>query len=336
MPDYVYIIREREFLDSCRNVYKIGKTQQDGLKRFEKYPKGSELILHSKCENCTVTEQKILSVFRSKYIARTDIGAEYFEGPVYDMLEDFYSILSSMIKLHHSSISSSSPMSTTVPMTQVPMSVSSNFLTNLEDNVVAIHPKSKKVNGTPASCPQVMTNLGMFQETPKTPKVTLKSGPKKSVASPVTDSPKMAPKRAPKAIQVVDEPVVTTRTMVTTTSITTTELISSVETTPKIKKTAAMKKHLGFFTIPLYDFSSSSTFEESVENKKLIAIKVDDTFTQMYGVSPEEIVTKLNDLKLPGVVASMQKVRLTLNKKQYNYPMAIHITKQGDSITLTS
>ena len=41
MTQAVYIIYDRDFIDSNQNVYKIGGTSQSHAKRFNSYPKGS-------------------------------------------------------------------------------------------------------------------------------------------------------------------------------------------------------------------------------------------------------------------------------------------------------
>lgn len=52
MSNSCYIIQEREFINSKEEIYKIGKTEQYGLKRVKQYPKGSKIILFIEVENC--------------------------------------------------------------------------------------------------------------------------------------------------------------------------------------------------------------------------------------------------------------------------------------------
>jgi hypothetical protein len=82
---YIYLLQEREFMNSKANVYKVGKTRQSNLKRFDSYPKGSVILLYSECCNCDKTEKYILSMLRKKFIKRTEYGAEYFEGNSIEM-----------------------------------------------------------------------------------------------------------------------------------------------------------------------------------------------------------------------------------------------------------
>jgi hypothetical protein len=73
----MYILQEREFLNNKQPVYKLGITETIH-NRMGQYPKGSRII-------CVIPvdgdpEALCLVKFRSLFIARTDIGAEYFEG----------------------------------------------------------------------------------------------------------------------------------------------------------------------------------------------------------------------------------------------------------------
>ena len=88
MPEYIYIIQEREFVGT--NVYKIGKTKQENTKRINSYSKGSELELQIKCTNCDLKELQLITLFKEKYIHRRDLGNEYFEGNVNNMKRDIF------------------------------------------------------------------------------------------------------------------------------------------------------------------------------------------------------------------------------------------------------
>ena len=90
MASHIYLIREREFIRLNEPVYKLGKTTQDGLKRSAQYPKGSSIEIHLRTNNCHAAETELLKYFRSSFIARTDFGAEYFEGDVQMMLVEIF------------------------------------------------------------------------------------------------------------------------------------------------------------------------------------------------------------------------------------------------------
>jgi len=83
---YVYLLQEREFIKTKEPVYKIGRTKQPNATRFSQYPKESSLIFQSSCIDCESCEKLIIQFFSNKYIHRTDIGNEYFEGNYNDMI----------------------------------------------------------------------------------------------------------------------------------------------------------------------------------------------------------------------------------------------------------
>jgi hypothetical protein len=84
--EYVYLLQEREFVKSKEQIYKIGRTKQLNFARFRQYPKNSVSFFQSYCDDCVLCEHKIVKVFTKKYKKRIDIGQEYFEGNVFDMI----------------------------------------------------------------------------------------------------------------------------------------------------------------------------------------------------------------------------------------------------------
>ena len=77
---YIYLLREREFIKSSENIYKIGYTNQIPNKRFNGYPRDSELLLLEKINSANEYEKILLKIFKQEFINRKDIGHEYFEG----------------------------------------------------------------------------------------------------------------------------------------------------------------------------------------------------------------------------------------------------------------
>ena len=81
---YLYLIREREFLQRDENVYKIGMTVQGPklrIKRLDAYKKGSELrmVVYCPVERVFETEKVLKNNFRQIFEAHPD-GFEYFVG----------------------------------------------------------------------------------------------------------------------------------------------------------------------------------------------------------------------------------------------------------------
>ena len=90
---YVYLIREREFIQLNKPIYKIGKTKQSNFTRFSQYPKDSAMIFQSACSDCDICEKEIIKCFKIKYLQKKEIGNEYFEGDYTCMLGDIYDII---------------------------------------------------------------------------------------------------------------------------------------------------------------------------------------------------------------------------------------------------
>jgi hypothetical protein len=91
--NFIYLIIEKEYITNNEDIFKIGKTTQKRLKRFDKYKSGSILLSYNRCTNCHTSEKEIIELFKTKYKQRLDIGLEYFEGNHEDMIDDIYSTI---------------------------------------------------------------------------------------------------------------------------------------------------------------------------------------------------------------------------------------------------
>lgn len=89
---HIYLIREREFINSNENTYKIGRSGNI-CGRVKNYPKDSEMIALFLCKNNVIMEKKILSLFRNNYKEMKKYGSEYFNGDVVKMHEDICSLV---------------------------------------------------------------------------------------------------------------------------------------------------------------------------------------------------------------------------------------------------
>ena len=78
MIGYIYLLQEREFIKTKENIYKLGKTKQENLKRIQNYPNGTVLVIQLECENCDIIEKNLIIIFKESFKQR--IGIEYFEG----------------------------------------------------------------------------------------------------------------------------------------------------------------------------------------------------------------------------------------------------------------
>jgi len=89
----VYIIHTKPCLDLGLSVYKIGRTCQEYLKRYETYPDGSQLHVQFRVKNAFDVEKQIITIFKECFIYRGDFGREYFEGNLRDMTQKLSEII---------------------------------------------------------------------------------------------------------------------------------------------------------------------------------------------------------------------------------------------------
>lgn len=84
---YIYIIHERDFINAKQPIYKIGKTTKTIQTRYVQYPKNSKLLFTQHVNNCHIVEKNIIRVLTEKFKIRKDIGSEYFEGKLNDIIK---------------------------------------------------------------------------------------------------------------------------------------------------------------------------------------------------------------------------------------------------------
>jgi hypothetical protein len=90
--EYIYLLQEREFVNSEKSIYKLGKSKQDNTARVRQYPKGSILLFQKICNNCDSNETELIKLFNEKYVKHSEIGNEYFEGNVNEMMRDIFQL----------------------------------------------------------------------------------------------------------------------------------------------------------------------------------------------------------------------------------------------------
>jgi len=92
-PGYIYIIQEREFINTNENVYKIGRTENI-IRRFSDYPKGSKLFLSFLVSDMYEIENQIKEQFCKTFKWRRDIGTDYYEGAINEVTKEVLSVIS--------------------------------------------------------------------------------------------------------------------------------------------------------------------------------------------------------------------------------------------------
>lgn len=84
---FIYLLREREFIKTNENIFKIGKSKQEFGKRFNQYPNKSQMYLHLYITDVDTFEKLMIELFSKEFNRRIDIGYEYFEGNINDMIK---------------------------------------------------------------------------------------------------------------------------------------------------------------------------------------------------------------------------------------------------------
>lgn len=86
MAGVIYLIHLRKFIKEKSHIYKIGRARNI-KERIGGYPKDSRVLFCMFTENHIQMETDLISVFNLKFKKQTDIGAEYFEGNLVEMIQ---------------------------------------------------------------------------------------------------------------------------------------------------------------------------------------------------------------------------------------------------------
>lgn len=92
--EYLYLIREREFVHLKMGVYKLGRTSNYLHMRLGKYPTGSKLYLALAVDDSIKAETELKHIFKKEFEhcnidenVNNPIGDEYYIGNVLDMMK---------------------------------------------------------------------------------------------------------------------------------------------------------------------------------------------------------------------------------------------------------
>ena len=95
---YIYLLQPVEFFKTNKNVYKIGKTNQENtINRLRNYDRHCKLIIEIYTDNCNNHEKKILELFKTNF-------TQYTEGDYENSLEYFSGDVKKMLYIIHSTI----------------------------------------------------------------------------------------------------------------------------------------------------------------------------------------------------------------------------------------
>lgn len=93
----VYLIWVREFKDSNKPIYKVGRSN-NLQNRIKSYPNDSFIITLMECCESVKCEKEILKTFNETFEKKTRYGNEYFEGDKTDMMLIMANIVSKINK----------------------------------------------------------------------------------------------------------------------------------------------------------------------------------------------------------------------------------------------
>lgn len=97
--EYIYLLQEREFIRINEQTYKVGRTSQPFPKRFNGYPKDSELFMMERVFDCVTAETLIINKFKGKFKQMSQYGKEYFNGDVDEMKQIIHETISEMTNI---------------------------------------------------------------------------------------------------------------------------------------------------------------------------------------------------------------------------------------------
>ena len=85
---YLYIIHEREFINTNENIYKFNYTNKNINLFMNKIPKNSNIFLFTYINDNDINIYSIIiNKFKKYFNQRTDINDSYFEGDINLMIE---------------------------------------------------------------------------------------------------------------------------------------------------------------------------------------------------------------------------------------------------------
>lgn len=88
LGEYIYLLQERESLRCHDEIYKIGRTKQEGVSRIKNYPKGSKVWLMIIVNDSVKAENDLLDHFDKMFIQVSEVGREYYKGNPVQMMEE--------------------------------------------------------------------------------------------------------------------------------------------------------------------------------------------------------------------------------------------------------
>ena len=84
---HIYVIKEREFLKTNENIYKIGRSKSI-INRMPAYPKNSRIYSILYVKDVNEVEKFMIDRFDKLFVKRVDIGNEYYECSEEELMKE--------------------------------------------------------------------------------------------------------------------------------------------------------------------------------------------------------------------------------------------------------
>ena len=95
---FIYLIKEKQDIDTNESIFKIGKSTQENTRRVKSYPSGSHLLLQVACKDCHTMESFLIREFKKLFILAR--GREYFKGDLFKMINLIFCVVQNEVNPH--------------------------------------------------------------------------------------------------------------------------------------------------------------------------------------------------------------------------------------------
>jgi len=82
----IYLLETNLYTKELEHVYKVGRSDQPGLKRLKDYEKDYEIVIVIACDDSIKVEADLIKLFIQKY--KKHLKNEYFVGNKHQMMDD--------------------------------------------------------------------------------------------------------------------------------------------------------------------------------------------------------------------------------------------------------
>ena len=87
----IYLLETNLYTKDLEHVYKVGRSDQHGLKRLKDYEKDYEIVIVIACNDSIKVEADVIKLFIQKY--KKHLKNEYFVGDKHKMMDDIIEII---------------------------------------------------------------------------------------------------------------------------------------------------------------------------------------------------------------------------------------------------